>query len=162
GRSGSANSRRSAGGGRRRRGRRRWRRWSPPRSRSGGAPGGRRGACTWAGRPTRRPPPWAPQALGRSSGRRWAKPPRPSAGPGVVTLSARLVELGEADCQELLGGAGPGPHLEVTVADTGGGLSPEARRRLFHEVFFSTKPRHRGLGLAQVYGLLQGCRGGLR
>jgi signal transduction histidine kinase len=81
---------------------------------------------------------------------------------GVVTLSARVVELAEADCQELFGAAASGRHVEVTVTDTGGGLPPEVRRRLFAEFFFSTKVRHRGLGLAVVHGILRTYRGGLR
>jgi signal transduction histidine kinase/ActR/RegA family two-component response regulator len=83
-------------------------------------------------------------------------------GGGIITLSARCTELSPADCLELIGNANPGPHLEVTVTDTGRGFSPEARRRLFREVFFSTKPRHRGLGLAVVYGILQTYHGGFR
>src|SRR5207244_7387251 len=71
-------------------------------------------------------------------------------------------DLSEADCQEMLGNAAPGPHVEVTVTDTGSGLSPEVRGRLFRELFHSTKMRHRGLGLAVVYGVLQTYRGGIR
>src|SRR4029079_6808191 len=48
------------------------------------------------------------------------------------------------------------------ITDTGCGLSPEVRRRIFAEPFFSTKPRHRGLGLAVVYGILRAHRGGIR
>jgi signal transduction histidine kinase/ActR/RegA family two-component response regulator len=84
------------------------------------------------------------------------------AGKGVVTLSARLTELSEADCRGLLGAAGPGPHVEVTVTDTGAGLSAETRGRLFHEPFYSSKVRRRGLGLAIVYGILQTYRGAIR
>jgi signal transduction histidine kinase/ActR/RegA family two-component response regulator len=84
------------------------------------------------------------------------------AGEGVVTLSARLVELTGPDCQELLGNTAPGPHVEITIADSGCGFSPDTRRRLFVDLFLSTKPRHRGLGLAVVYGILQTYRGGLR
>ena len=84
------------------------------------------------------------------------------AGQGIVTITARLTDLSEADCQEMLGGAMPGPHIEVTVTDTGAGLTPEARQRLFADLFHSNKVRHRGLGLAMVYGVLQAARGGLR
>jgi signal transduction histidine kinase/CheY-like chemotaxis protein len=84
------------------------------------------------------------------------------AAPGVVTLAARTVDLSEQDCQELLGNAAPGAHVEVTITDSGSGFSAEARQRLFVDPFFSNKPRHRGLGLAVVYGLLQSSRGGLR
>jgi CheY-like chemotaxis protein len=83
-------------------------------------------------------------------------------GEGIVTLSAHGTELSAADCLELIGNAAPGPHLEVTVTDTGSGFSPEARERLFREMFFTTRPRHRGLGFAVVYGILQMHRGGFR
>jgi CheY-like chemotaxis protein len=81
---------------------------------------------------------------------------------GVVTLSARRTDLEELDCLDLLGNPMAGPHVELVVTDTGCGISPEARARLFLEPFFTTKPRHRGLGLAAVFGLLQSHRGGLR
>lgn len=83
-------------------------------------------------------------------------------GTGVVTVSARVVELTEADCHALLGGAVPGPHVEVTVTDTGAGLSAETEQRLLRELFYSSKVRRRGLGLAVVYGVMQSYRGGLR
>jgi signal transduction histidine kinase/CheY-like chemotaxis protein len=83
-------------------------------------------------------------------------------GAGAISVSARTVELSEADCRDLFGDVRPGPHVEVTVADTGAGLSPDAQRRLFAEPFFSTKPRRRGFGLATAYGILHAHRGGLR
>jgi signal transduction histidine kinase/ActR/RegA family two-component response regulator len=83
-------------------------------------------------------------------------------GPGAVHVSARPAVLTEGDCREFFGDARPGPHVEITVTDSGTGLSPEAERRLFTEPFYSTKPRHRGLGLATAYGILYAQRGGLR
>jgi signal transduction histidine kinase/ActR/RegA family two-component response regulator len=82
-------------------------------------------------------------------------------GSGKVKLRCRLAHLNEVDCADLLGAALPGPHVEVTVSDDGCGLSPEARQRLFTEPFFTDKPRHRGLGLAVVYGLLCAHKGAL-
>jgi signal transduction histidine kinase len=81
---------------------------------------------------------------------------------GTVTLSARGIQLTDAECRRLLGAARPGPHIEVTVSDDGCGLSAEVRERLFVEPFFSGKPRHRGMGLAIVYGILRSCGGGFR
>jgi CheY-like chemotaxis protein len=83
-------------------------------------------------------------------------------GGGSVSVSARAVDLDEAACRELYGAAQPGPHVEIVIADTGTGLSPEAQRRLFAEPFFTTKPRRRGFGLAVTYGILSAHRGGLR
>jgi signal transduction histidine kinase/ActR/RegA family two-component response regulator len=84
------------------------------------------------------------------------------AGPGTISVSARLVELGEVDCRDLFGATRAGSHVEITVADTGVGLSPEVQRKLFSEPFFTTKARRRGFGLAVAYGILHAHRGGLR
>jgi signal transduction histidine kinase len=83
------------------------------------------------------------------------------AGTGVVTLAVRPRELSDQDCQEVLGECAPGPHLEVTIQDTGSGISEQTRQRIFQELFFSSKPRHRGLGLPVVYGILRTFKGGL-
>jgi signal transduction histidine kinase/FixJ family two-component response regulator len=83
-------------------------------------------------------------------------------GPGSITVSAISQRITAADCLELFGAVQPGPHVEITIADTGIGLSPEVQRRLFAEPFFTTKPRRRGFGLATAYGILHAQRGGLR
>jgi CheY-like chemotaxis protein len=80
---------------------------------------------------------------------------------GSVRLSARAVVLSAEQCCDLLGAAEPGPHVEVVVADTGCGLSDDARRLLLSEPFFTTKTRQRGYGLSAVYGILSAHRGAL-
>src|SRR5262249_8783800 len=82
-------------------------------------------------------------------------------GPGRVTLTARARALAHADCLDLLGNPSPGTFVEVEVTDSGNGLSPDARDRLFREPFFTNKVRHRGLGLLVAYGVLCVHRGGL-
>jgi signal transduction histidine kinase/ActR/RegA family two-component response regulator len=81
---------------------------------------------------------------------------------GKVAIAVRVVELTALDCMNLLGETQPGAHVEIAITDTGTGLTPEARERALAEPLFSTKPRHRGLGLASVYGALCRHRGGLR
>lgn len=81
---------------------------------------------------------------------------------GTVRLTARAVELSAADAAGFLGPVQPGPHVLVTITDTGSGIKPEVRRRLFAEPFYTTKVRHRGLGLAVAYRVLAAHRGGVR
>ena len=57
-------------------------------------------------------------------------------------------------------GVGPGSYVKVTVSDTGAGVGPEARERLF-EPFFSTKAPGRGMGLAAALGIARAHQGWL-
>lgn len=83
-------------------------------------------------------------------------------GTGAISLAARKAVLDGAACAGLYGRPRPGECVEITVADSGSGITPEARQRLFREPFFTTKPRHRGLGLAIVYRILHAHHGGLQ
>ena len=80
---------------------------------------------------------------------------------GAIAVSARTVELNAAETRQLFGNVRPGAYVEVRITDTGAGLTPEARRQLFTEPFFSTKPRSRGFGLAIAYGILSAHHGGI-
>src|SRR5262249_40427810 len=57
-------------------------------------------------------------------------------GAGVVSLSARTVELTAEDCLDLLGRTQPGRHVEIAITDTGRGLAPGVRHRLFRAPLF--------------------------
>ncbi len=77
---------------------------------------------------------------------------------GTLTLRTESLRL-EAPRNERYGVAGGG-YVKVTVSDTGAGIDPEARERLF-EPFFSTKGVGRGMGLAAASGIVRAHRGWL-
>ncbi|MGA1367766.1 MAG: sensor histidine kinase [Blastocatellia bacterium] len=45
-------------------------------------------------------------------------------------------------------------HVRITVSDQGPGISPEAREKIFN-LYYTTKPKGSGIGLAQVFRAVQ-------
>ena len=85
-----------------------------------------------------------------------------AAGRGDVSLTARAVRVSAADADDYLGDVRAGAFIEFRVDDTGPGIPPAVRDRLFAEPLFTTKPGHRGLGLAVVFRTLYAHGGGVR
>ncbi|HEX6276921.1 MAG TPA: ATP-binding protein [Polyangiaceae bacterium] len=77
---------------------------------------------------------------------------------GTLTLRTESLRLEPPDHEPY--GVGAGDYVKVTVSDTGPGIRPEARERLF-EPFFSTKGAGRGMGLAAAAGIVRAHRGWL-
>jgi len=81
-------------------------------------------------------------------------------GDGQVTVETRNVELTQPR-EEGAAKLSPGNYVCVEVSDNGPGIPAEVMPHVF-EPFFTTKgSRHRGLGLAWVYGIVTNHGGGV-
>lgn len=77
------------------------------------------------------------------------------------TLSVRVSLSGEMDDEsDRVECRLPGAYLRIDVADTGHGISPAARDRLF-DPYFTTRglANHAGMGLSIVHGIIRGHDG---
>ena len=74
---------------------------------------------------------------------------------GCLTVETRVVALDD-EFVARHHGASVGPHVRLTVSDTGVGMTEASRRRAF-EPFFTTKEQGKGtgLGLSTVYGIVK-------
>ncbi|MFL5828977.1 MAG: response regulator, partial [Solirubrobacteraceae bacterium] len=80
---------------------------------------------------------------------------------GTLTIQTKKTVL-EMERQDVQPALPAGPYVQLTITDTGTGISPEIQNRIF-EPFFTTKDTGEGtgLGLATVYGIVSEIGGGL-
>lgn len=78
---------------------------------------------------------------------------------GRLTIAARNVQLSAAQLAKS-DRAEPGDYVELSVSDTGLGMTPDVMGKVF-DPFFTTKPlgQGTGLGLSMIYGFIQQSRG---
>jgi len=81
---------------------------------------------------------------------------------GQITITSAVVKIDSTHPDYSLG-RNAGAYLQLTVADTGIGMSDSIQAHLF-EPFFTTKPEGQGsgLGLSTVYGIVQQNEGWIR
>jgi signal transduction histidine kinase/CheY-like chemotaxis protein len=79
---------------------------------------------------------------------------------GAIVISGRNVTLDDHAASAIA--LPPGDYVALAVQDTGVGIAPDVRGRIF-EPFFSTKARGKGtgLGLASTYGIMRQSNGGI-
>jgi len=82
-------------------------------------------------------------------------------GDGRIVVQTRNLELSEAT-QDRNVQLAPGAYVCAEISDNGVGIEPHVLPRIF-EPFFTTKreAKHRGLGLAWVYGIITNHGGGV-
>jgi signal transduction histidine kinase len=79
---------------------------------------------------------------------------------GAVKMEAGPRVLDDRGASVLFGNIQPGAFVEIRIDDSGPGIAPEVQSRLLVEPLFTTKFRHRGLGLAIAFRALSAHGGG--
>ena len=86
-----------------------------------------------------------------------ARDAMPDGGSLIIRLQDTIIESARVNSEIEIE---PGEYLEISISDTGVGISREVRERIF-EPFFTTKGKAEGtgLGLAMVYGFVKRTKG---
>jgi PAS domain S-box-containing protein len=80
---------------------------------------------------------------------------------GVLDISVKPMNL-DAKAAAQFHGLSPGPHVRLTIKDTGPGMERDTMEKIF-DPFFTTKKMEEdtGMGLALVHGIIKAHQGGI-
>jgi len=80
---------------------------------------------------------------------------------GILTVSVTDIDL-DQDAVKEYGDLTPGGYVKITISDTGSGIEPDIRDRIF-DPYFTTKGLREGtgMGLAAALGIVKSCGGGI-
>ncbi|MBN2788890.1 MAG: response regulator [Candidatus Delongbacteria bacterium] len=81
---------------------------------------------------------------------------------GSLVFETNIVELNEGYCNKKIEKIQPGKYIEISITDTGTGMTNETQNRVF-EPFFTTKDvgKGTGMGLPAVYGTVKNHNGSI-
>jgi PAS domain S-box-containing protein len=81
---------------------------------------------------------------------------------GILTINVRQIELSTMAAAGLVN-INAGPHVEITVQDTGIGMSPKTQERIF-DPYFTTKEigKGTGLGMSTVHSIIAEHEGSIQ
>ena len=81
---------------------------------------------------------------------------------GTLTVDVRQIKLSTIAASALVN-INPGPHVEITVQDTGIGMSPKVQERIF-DPYFTTKEMGKGtgLGMSTVHSIIADHEGAIQ
>jgi len=80
---------------------------------------------------------------------------------GILTVSVTNIDL-DQDAVKEYGEPPPGGYVKITISDTGCGIEPDIRDRIF-DPYFTTKGLREGtgMGLAAALGIVKSCGGAI-